>query len=366
MRMDDDKRFMMRALDLARQGQGHTRPNPMVGAVIVKNGKVIGEGFHEIFGGPHAEVNAFNNCSESSKNATLYVTLEPCCHFGKTPPCADLIISKGIERVVIAMTDPNPLVSGKGIRKLREAGISVTTGVMEKDAASINEVFIKFITEKKPFVLYKAAMSLDGKTACPSGESQWISSEESRRESHTLRGMYKGIMVGAGTVIKDDPLLTARTEGFDDPVRIIVDGNLSAPLSAKVFQNKGDVIILTTSSGNPEKLEKLQNLGMDVIVADSDVPGVVDLEMAMTGLVLKGIDSILLEGGAETAASAFKAGIVDKVRIYVAPMIIGGEKASGLIGGEGAKTLQSAIKLYDTHMKCCDVDMVIEGYVKKT
>lgn len=364
MRMDDDKRFMQRALELARKGLGHTRPNPVVGAVIVKDGKVIGEGYHEYFGGPHAEVNAFAHCAESPEGATLYVTLEPCCHTGKTPPCTDLIISKGVDRVVLAMTDPNPLVAGKGIRKLRDAGLFVTTGVLEDEAQRLNEIFVKFITAKKPFVLYKAAMSLDGKIACPSGESQWISSEESRRECHTLRGIYKGIMVGAGTVSKDNPLLTARTEGFEDPVRIIVDGHLSAPLSSKVFQNDGEVIVLTTSEADSEKIEKLENLGIEVIVADGEEKGVVDLEVAMTGLVLKGIDGILLEGGAETAAAALKAGIVDKVRLYVAPMIIGGHRAPGVIGGDGAESLRSAIGLYDIRTERCDVDLVVEGYVK--
>ena len=303
MRIDDDKKFMARALELAANGMGHTRPNPMVGAVLVKDGEIIGEGWHEFYGGPHAEVNAFADCRADPAGATLYVTLEPCCHYGKTPPCADLIASKNLERVVVAMQDPNPLVSGKGIRKLKDAGIFVTTGVMEKEARVLNEVFMKFITEKKPFVLYKSAVSMDGKTACHTGKSQWISSEESREEVRTLRGLYAAVMAGAGTIAADDPLLTARTEGLEDPVRIIADGKLSVSMESRVFGGDSRVIVLTTSSAEPEKVKALQSKGIEVIFADSDTEGCVDLEAAMIGLAVKGIDSILLEGGAETAGA---------------------------------------------------------------
>lgn len=365
MRIDDDKKFMARALELAANGMGHTRPNPMVGAVLVKDGEIIGEGWHEFYGGPHAEVNAFANCMADTAGATLYVTLEPCCHYGKTPPCTDLIISKDLDRVVIAMTDPNPVVAGKGIRKLRDAGIFVTTGIMEKEAKVLNEVFVKFITEKKPFVLYKAALSMDGKTACHTGKSQWISSEESREEAHALRGVYAAIMAGAGTIIADDPLLTARTEGLEDPVRIIVDGRLSAPLEARVFGGESRVIILTTSAANSEKVEAFRDKGVEVIFADSDTEGYVDLSAAMVGLAVKGIDSILLEGGAETAAAAFEAGIIDKVRFYMAPILIGGKGAPGAIGGTGAALIPEAVQLEDIRTERSGVDLVVEGYVKR-
>lgn len=365
LRIDEDRKFMARALELAVRGMGHARPNPMVGAVIVKDGRIIGEGWHEKFGGPHAEVNAFAHCTEDPSGATLYVTLEPCSHYGKTPPCADLIIEKDIDRVVTAMVDPNPLVSGKGIRRLRDAGIFVTVGVMEKEARKLNEVFLKYVTEHKPFVLYKAAMSLDGKTACHTGDSKWISSEDSREEVHVLRGCYRGIMAGAGTVIADNPLLTARTEGLDDPVRIIVDGNLSVPLKAKVFQEPGEVIVLTTTSSDEKKRQSLTDMGVDIIMTDGDEKGKVDLDSAMTGLALKGIDGILLEGGATLAASAFEAGIVDKVRIYTAPKIIGGVSAPGLIGGEGASSMDKAVKLKDMSTETCGPDLVIEAYVDK-
>lgn len=365
LRIDEDRKFMSRALELAVRGMGHTRPNPMVGAVLVKDGRIIGEGWHEVYGGPHAEVNCFAHATEDPKGATLYVTLEPCSHYGKTPPCADLVVEKGVDRVVVAMEDPNPLVAGKGIRKLKEAGIFVTVGIMEEEAKKLNEVFLKYITQHKPFVLYKAAMSLDGKTACHTGDSQWISCEDSREEVHVLRSCYKGIMVGAGTILADNPQLTARTEGMIDPVRIIVDGKLSVPLKAKVFHEEGENIILTTTASDEGKRKALSDMGVDIIMTDGEEKGSVDLEAAMTGLALKGIDSILLEGGATLAASAFDAGIVDKVRIYTAPMIIGGVSAPGLIGGEGAPTIPKAIRLRDIQTQMTGKDLVIEAYVEK-
>lgn len=363
MRIDEDRKYMARALELALRGLGHTRPNPMVGAVVARDGCIIGEGWHEQFGGPHAEVNAFAHCSEDPEGATLYVSLEPCAHYGKTPPCVDLVIAKKVARVVIAMEDPNPLVAGKSIRKLKEAGISVTVGVLEEKARKLNEVFLKYITARKPFVLYKAAMSLDGKTACYTGESQWISGEASREEVHMLRGCYAGIMVGAGTILADNPRLTARTKGFADPVRIIVDGKLSVPPVAKVFREEGRVIIITTSASGEGRRKDFEDMGAEIILADSEENGKVDLSAAMTGLYLKGIDGILLEGGAELAASAFEAGIVDKVRIYVSPMIIGGKEAPGLVGGQGAASIPEAVKLKNVSTEMSGEDLVVEAYV---
>lgn len=363
LRIDEDRKYMARALELALRGLGHTRPNPMVGAVVARDGCIIGEGWHEQFGGPHAEVNAFAHCSEDPEGATLYVSLEPCAHYGKTPPCVDLVIAKKVARVVIAMEDPNPLVAGKSIRKLKEAGISVTVGVLEEKARKLNEVFLKYITARKPFVLYKAAMSLDGKTACYTGESQWISGEASREEVHMLRGCYAGIMVGAGTILADNPRLTARTKGFADPVRIIVDGKLSVPPVAKVFREEGRVIIITTSASGEGRRKDFEDMGAEIILADSEENGKVDLSAAMTGLYLKGIDGILLEGGAELAASAFEAGIVDKVRIYVSPMIIGGKEAPGLVGGQGAASIPEAVKLKNISTEMSGEDLVVEAYV---
>ena len=365
MRIDEDRKYMARALELAVRGMGHTRPNPMVGAVLVKDGRVIGEGWHQQYGGPHAEVNCFASATEDPAGATLYVSLEPCSHYGKTPPCADLVVSKGVDRVVCAMVDPNPLVAGKGIRKLKDAGIFVTTGIMEEEAKKLNEVFIKYVTEHKPFVLYKAAMSLDGKTACHTGDSQWISCEDSREEVHVLRGCYGGIMVGAGTIHADNPLLTARTEGMIDPVRIVVDGKLSVPLEANIFHEPGRNIILTTTGADEEKKKALEAMGVDIIIADGEEAGKVDLPSAMTGLSLRGIDSILLEGGATLASEALAASIVDKVRIYAAPMIIGGTGAPGLIGGVGAAKISETVSLRNMTTSRTGSDLVIEAYVEK-
>lgn len=359
-----DIAYMARAIGLARRGAGHTRPNPMVGAVIVKEGRVIGEGWHHRFGGPHAEVEAFRSCTEDPEGATLYVTLEPCAHYGKTPPCADLVARKKVGRVVAAMVDPNPLVAGKGIQKLRDAGIPVTVGVLEAECRRLNEVFLKYVTENQPFVLYKAALSLDGKTACHTGESQWISSEESRREARRLRGLYAGIMTGIGTVLADDPRLTARTEGLDDPARIIADSRLRIPAAAKVLHEPGRVILLTTSRAPAEKRKALQDMGAELIIADGP-GGEVDLRRAMTCLAAAGVDSILLEGGSVLAGAALEAGIIDKVCFYMAPLLIGGRQAPSPIGGTGAAHLTGAARLRDMTVTRSGADLKVTAYIEK-
>lgn len=355
---------MRRALELARRGEGHTRPNPMVGAVLVKNGQIIGEGWHKVCGGPHAEVEAFASCREDPEGAALYVTLEPCAHYGKTPPCADLIIRKKIGRVVAAMADPNPLVSGKGIRRLRAAGIPVDVGLLADECGRLNEVFLKFVTERRPFVLYKAAMSLDGKTACYTGESQWISGEESREEVRRLRGVYSAIMAGIGTVLADDPRLTARTAGMNDPVRIVVDSRLRIPPEARLLHEPGRVVILTTSAAPPEKKKALCAMGAEVIFADGAY-GKVDLSLAMEELSAMEIDSILLEGGSTLAEAAFQAGIVDKVSLYVAPILIGGREAPSPLGGQGARTLMDVVRLHRVSVTKSGPDLCVTAYVDK-
>lgn len=360
----EDEEYMRRALELAQRGIGHTRPNPIVGAVLVKNGRIIGEGWHEHFGGPHAEVNAFRSCKEDPEGATLYVTLEPCAHYGKTPPCADLIVRKKVGRVVTAMVDPNPLVAGKGIQKIKDAGIPVTVGVLAGECRLANEIFLKYVTQKKPFVLYKAAMSLDGKTACRTGESQWISCEASRKETHKLRGKYAAILAGIGTILADDPRLTARTEGMEDPVRIICDSHLRIPLTAKVLHEKGRTILVTTSASPEIKREELHALGADVLIADGP-DGKVDLALAMTGLAVSGIDSILIEGGGTIADAAFRAGVVDKVVFYTAPLLIGGRTAPSPVSGEGVPDLASAVRLKEMRAEPLGCDLRITAYVDK-
>ena len=360
-----DRKYMARALQLALRGAGHTRPNPMVGAVLVKDGRIIGEGWHKQYGGPHAEVNAFASATEDPEGATLYVSLEPCSHYGKTPPCADLIIRKKVARVVAALEDPNPLVSGRGFRKLRANGIRVTVGVLAEEARHINDVFLTYVTRKRPFVLYKAAMSLDGKIACHTGESQWISSEKSREEVQRLRGILSGIMVGAGTVIADNPRLTCRMEEYENPARIIVDGKLRVPLESRIFHEPGRNIILTTSEASPEKKKVLENLGVELIEADSEEPGKVDLKSAMLALGIKGIDGILLEGGPNLAASALEAGIIDAVRFYIAQKIIGGREAPSPFAGTGAAHMNEVVPLTDAVYGTSGDDLWIQAYIQR-
>lgn len=356
---------MARALQLALRGAGHTRPNPMVGAVLVKDGRIIGEGWHKQYGGPHAEVNAFASATEDPEGATLYVSLEPCSHYGKTPPCADLIIRKKVARVVAALEDPNPLVSGRGFRKLRANGIRVTVGVLAEEARHINDVFLTYVTRKRPFVLYKAAMSLDGKIACHTGESQWISSEKSREEVQRLRGILSGIMVGAGTVIADNPRLTCRMEEYENPARIIVDGKLRVPLESRIFHEPGRNIILTTSEASLEKKKALENLGVELIEADSEEPGKVDLKSAMLALGIKGIDGILLEGGPTLAASALEAGIIDAIRFYIAQKIIGGREAPSPFAGTGAAHMNEVVPLTDAVYGTSGDDLWIQAYIQR-
>ena len=360
-----DRKYMARALQLALRGAGHTRPNPMVGAVLVKDGRIIGEGWHKQYGGPHAEVNAFASATEDPEGATLYVSLEPCSHYGKTPPCADLIIRKKVARVVAALEDPNPLVSGRGFRKLRANGIRVTVGVLAEEARHINDVFLTYVTRKRPFVLYKAAMSLDGKIACHTGESQWISSEKSREEVQRLRGILSGIMVGAGTVIADNPRLTCRMEEYENPARIIVDGKLRVPLESRIFHEPGRNIILTTSEASLEKKKALENLGVEMIEADSEEPGKVDLKSAMLALGIKGIDGILLEGGPTLAASALEAGIIDAVRFYIAQKIIGGREAPSPFAGTGAAHMNEVVPLTDAVYGTSGDDLWIQAYIQR-
>lgn len=360
-----DRKYMARALQLALRGAGHTRPNPMVGAVLVKDGRIIGEGWHKQYGGPHAEVNAFASATEDPEGATLYVSLEPCSHYGKTPPCADLIIRKKVARVVAALEDPNPLVSGRGFHKLRANGIRVTVGVLAEEARHINDVFLTYVTRKRPFVLYKAAMSLDGKIACHTGESQWISSEKSREEVRRLRGILSGIMVGAGTVIADNPRLTCRMEEYENPARIIVDGKLRVPLESRIFHEPVRNIILTTSEASPEKKKALENLGVELIEADSEEHGTVDLKSAMLALGIKGIDGILLEGGPTLAASALEAGIIDAVRFYIAQKIIGGREAPSPFAGTGAAHMNEVVPLTDAVYGTSGDDLWIQAYIQR-
>ncbi len=362
------EKYMEQALDLAEKGKCYTSPNPMVGAVIVKNGKVIGSGYHEVCGGNHAEVNAIESAIESVEGSTIYVTLEPCSHHGKTPPCADRIIKEKISKVVIAALDPNPQVAGRGVEKLRNAGIEVEIGVLEEESIVLNEVFMKYIIDKEPFVLMKTAMSLDGKIATKTGESKWISSEDSRNEVQELRRYLSGIMVGIGTVLADDPELTCRIDEKKNPIRIIVDSKLRIPLHAKVLKNqdKAKTIIATTKEmKKSQQALEIEKLGIEILYI-SNMNGKVNLKELVKELGNKNIDGILLEGGANLNYSAVESGIVDKVIAYIAPVIIGGEESKTPVAGAGISKLKDAIKLKNITFSKIGEDIKIEGYTERS
>ncbi len=359
-----DDRFMQMALDLASMARGRTSPNPMVGAVVVKRGNVIGRGYHHHAGSPHAEVHALNEAGADARGATLYVTLEPCCHHGRTGPCTELIIKAGISRVVAATADPNPIVAGKGLKILREAGLEVTTGIMEKDARILNEVFNKYITTGRPFVVVKAAVSLDGKIATRTGKSKWITGSEARAYGHQMRDWYDSIMVGIGTVLADNPSLTTRLPGGGgrDPVRIILDSQARTPLNAGVLNQRSEAltIIASTARAHPARVKALKSAGIEVLTVN-DGPRV-DLIKLMELLGAKEITSVLVEGGAGVHGSAIAAGIVDKAAWFIAPKIIGGQDAPGPVGGEGAGDLTEAAVLERLTVSRLGSDLRIEGY----
>lgn len=359
---------MRRALELSIKAVGFVNPNPMVGAVIVKDNRIIGEGYHEYFGGPHAEVNAFKNATEDVEGATMYVTLEPCSHFGKTPPCAHAIVRNKISKVVIGMIDPNPIVAGRGIEILRSNGIEVVTGIIEAEIKKTNEIFVKYITEKEPFCIMKTAMTLDGKIATSSGDSKWISNEKSRLYVHELRHKITGIMVGIGTVLKDDPELTTRREDkiSINPIRIIIDSKARIPLEAKVLKcdEKTKTIIVTTEFAKESKVEAIKQKGAEVIMIPSK-NNQVDLKYLMKVLGDMGIDSILLEGGSTLNYSALEEGIVDKIITFISPKIFGGTSGKTPVGGKGIEKVEDSILLMDTEVTRFNEDIMIEAYVKK-
>lgn len=358
--------YMQRALELAKKGIGYTNPNPLVGAVIVKEGRIIGEGYHQLYGSHHAEVNAFNNAVEDVRGADMYVTLEPCSHYGNTPPCAEAIVKKGIKRVIIGLKDPNPLVAGRGIKILEDNGIEVVTGVLEEEGKKLNEIFLKYITTKLPFCIMKTAMTLDGKIAAYTGDSKWITGEASRKYVHELRHRVAGVMVGIGTVLADDPMLTTRLEHGSDAARIIIDSSARIPLEAKVLnlESKAPTIIATTEKADRNKLKALEQKGAQIIITPLKDNGV-DLAFLMKILGERKIDSILLEGGSKINYAALEAGIVDKVNAFIAPKIIGGEAAKTPVGGAGRAYMADAISLQAIEVHRFEDDIMIEGYIKR-
>lgn len=359
-----DEHYMRLALELANKGEGYTNPNPIVGAVVVKEGKIVGQGYHHEFGGPHAEVYALEEAKEKARDATIYVTLEPCSHYGKTPPCVDRIIQARISRAVIACRDPNPLVNGKGIEKMRASGIEVSEGVLIKEAQRANEIFFKFVKTNTPFVQLKLAMSLDGKIATRTGDSQWITGKEARTEVHRLRRRFAAVLVGVNTVIKDAPLLTVRHVRGPNPVRIVLDGQGRMPVQARMFSAEGRTIVVTAAMSD-SKEEQLRANGAEVWRLASHYNRV-DLRALLSLLARENIDSVLIEGGGETAASFLESGLVDKVSFFIAPIIIGGRNSIGTIAGEGVDKVSDAFKLYEVSIMKLGDDMMIEGYLGVT
>ncbi|MBC5629194.1 bifunctional diaminohydroxyphosphoribosylaminopyrimidine deaminase/5-amino-6-(5-phosphoribosylamino)uracil reductase RibD [Clostridium sp. NSJ-6] len=360
-----DKEFMRLAIDLAKNGKGKVNPNPLVGAVIVKEGRVIGQGYHEEYGKAHAEVNAFNSLRESAEGATIYVTLEPCSHYGKTPPCVDKIIESKISKVVIGTLDPNPLVAGRGVRKLRDSGIDVVVGILEEECKNLAEVFMKYIVTKRPFVVLKTAMTLDGKIATKTGESKWITCDESRKNVHKLRNELSAIMIGVNTVIKDNPELTCRLNYGRNPIRVIVDSKLRIPMTSRVVNdNLARTIIATTDKRDNNKAKELEEKGIEVVKVKAKYDRV-DLNELMIKLGELNIDSVLLEGGGTLSFSALEEGIIDKVQAYISPKIIGGEMSKTPVEGNGVEELNKAILLENMTTENVGEDILIQGYIKR-
>jgi diaminohydroxyphosphoribosylaminopyrimidine deaminase / 5-amino-6-(5-phosphoribosylamino)uracil reductase len=360
----DDERFMRHALVLAANGRGRTSPNPMVGAVVVQHGLIVGEGYHTRAGKPHAEVIALEHAGGAAGNADLFVTLEPCCHYGRTPPCTDRIIQAGIRRVVIPAMDPNPLVSGRGVQRLRDAGIVVEVGLCSEAATDLNEAFIKFIKRRTPFVVLKAAVSLDGKIATRTGDARWVSGERSREHVHALRNQIDAVIVGIGTVRRDNPRLTTRLpEGGRNPIRVVVDGLGSLPHDAKILQTDvaSQTWIAVAADAPPERIRALERRGLTVLEAGG-FHGRVSLEHLLKRLGERELTSVMIEGGEGIFTSAIEEGIVDKFLLFVAPILVGGKTAPSLFGGTGIEEIGQALRLARLRIEQLGGDLLIEGY----
>lgn len=361
-----DEKYMRLAMQLAGNAIGRTSPNPLVGAVIVKDNRVVGCGWHRKAGTPHAEVHALNQAGELAQGADVYVTLEPCAHYGKTPPCAKALVEAKVKNVYGGLLDVNPKVAGKGFKILEDAGIHVEYGFLQDELRKQNEVFFKWIEHKKPFIVLKAAMTLDGKIATATGQSKWITNETSRAYGYKLRDIYDGIMVGINTVIEDNPMLTARVDGGKNPIRIVVDSSLKIDINANVVQDKSTkTIIATTDKADKDKILKLQAQDVDVIVVDKDENDKVDIEKLLDILGQQNICSILVEGGATLNGSFVAKKLVDKVYFFIAPKIIGGKEAKTPVAGTGILNLQEALTLKDIQFEKLEEDILIIGRVDK-
>ena len=368
-----EEKYMRRAIELAKKGSGHVNPNPLVGAVIVRDGEIIGEGYHECYGQLHAERNAIANAKKrgnSLEGSTIYVTLEPCCHYGKTPPCTEAIIEEKIARVVVGSDDPNPLVSGKGFQMRREKGIEVIPHFLKEECDAMNHVFFHYIRTGTPYVAMKYAMTMDGKIACYTGDSKWVTGEESRAHVQTLRNHYKGIMAGIGTVLADDPMLNCRIEGGRDPIRIIADSHLRIPMDSQLVRTAGQqpLIVACLPDADEEKAAQLQEKGVEVLripgVTTADITEeqkeVISLPVLMKELGARKIDGILLEGGGQLNESALQAGIVDRIYCYIAPKIFGGAQAKTPVEGQGLTRAADAWQFNRIGMQEFGQDILLE------
>lgn len=360
-----EEEYMKRAIELAQKGEGWVSPNPLVGAVIAKDGRIIGEGWHEQYGEAHAERNALRKCTESPQGATLYVTLEPCCHQGKQPPCTEAVLEAGIQKVVIGSMDPNPLVAGKGASMLKEHGIEVVEGILEEECKAINRIFFHYIQTGMPYVTMKYAMTMDGKIATALGKSKWITGEVAREYVHRQRHRNSGIMVGIGTVLKDNPMLDCRMEGGRNPIRIICDSRLQTPLSAKIVATAKEIpTYLVTVVEDKSTWIPYEEAGCKILLVPSKEKRV-DLKVMLKELGKEGIDSILLEGGETLNGSFLSSGLADALQVYVALKLFGGKEAPTPIGGAGILDPKDGILLKNSKITLLGEDILIESEVKK-
>ena len=356
--MISHKKYMDLTIKLAEKGKGLTSPNPMVGCIIVKRGKIVGKGYHKKAGTDHAEVLALNDAGKKAVNSTMYVNLEPCSHWGRTPPCTEKIVEAGVREVVIGMKDPNPLVDG--FRELKFRGLKTKIGILEEDAKKLNEAYSKFMKTKRPFTILKVAMSVDGRIATSSGDSKYITSKEARAHVHHLRTEVDAVMVGLNTVLRDNPELTPRLAKGKDPIKIVVDSKLNIPKKSNLMKDPHKLIVATSSKASKKNINRLEQKGIRVIVTKSK-DGMVDLKELMKELGKSEIMTVMIEGGAQVNSSAIKEGVVDKVLIFTAPKIIGNGK--GAIGNLGIKKISNAINIKNPVMKRIGKDLLIEGYL---
>lgn len=362
--MSEDERFMQRALELARQAQGYTSPNPMVGAVIVRDGEIVAEGYHHAAGQPHGEIEALRALEGSAEGLTMYVNLEPCSHYGRTPPCADAVIEAGLARVVIGILDPNPQVNGRGVRRMQDAGIDVSIGVMEQESLELNEAFFTYIQKKRPFVSLKIATSLDSRIATRTGDSQWLSSEPARVWAHEMRAASDAILVGAGTVMADDPSLTVRHVEGPDPLRVVLDSHLRSPLNAKMFQEplaSGTVVYCTQPDEQKAQQLRAQGVAVELLPAGDD--GRVQLTAVLDALAGRDCQSLLVEGGGEIHGAFLNAGLVDKVQVVLTPWLLG-EDGRPAFRHQGQDRLHDSLQLASWSMTPIGPDFLLEARPK--